>query len=143
MNSIAPLGPVYQAGTLSGNPLAMAAGIAALKMLEENNFYENLNAMGTSLKAALAEAAKEKGIALQIPQVGSMFCLFFNNKPVLNYNDAIASDGEPFKKIFHYALSNGVYLPPSPYETIFIGAKHKGMVMEQATEILTNAISSI
>jgi glutamate-1-semialdehyde 2,1-aminomutase len=124
MDHLAPLGPVYQAGTLSGNPLAMAAGIASLKLLRESMPYEKLEQLGSQLAQGVAEIAREHSIPLQVPQVGSMYCLFFSESPVRNYEDALSSDGETFKKLFQSCLKNGVYLPPSAYETCFISAAH-------------------
>jgi glutamate-1-semialdehyde 2,1-aminomutase len=124
MDHLAPLGPVYQAGTLSGNPLAMAAGIASLKLLRESMPYEKLEQLGSQLAQGVAEIAREHSIPLQVPQVGSMYCLFFSENPVCNYEDALSSDAEIFKKLFQHCLKNGVYLPPSAYETCFISAAH-------------------
>lgn len=143
MDMLAPLGPVYQAGTLSGNPLAMAAGIAALKKLQSENPYPLFEQMGATLKNALAAAAQEKGLPLQIPQVGSMFALFFCENPVRNYQDATSSHTEHFNTLFRYALKHGVYLPPSAYETCFICTAHKGSDIERAAEILSAGIRSI
>ena len=143
MNHLAPLGPVYQSGTLSGNPLAMAAGIASLKKLETENPYPELERMGTTIHENLLEAATHKGIPLQVPQMGSMFALFFSETPVRNYNDAIASNTKRFNQLFHYALEHGVYLPPSPYETCFICTAHKGTDIERAVEVLANGIKAI
>ena len=124
MNFLAPLGPVYQAGTLSGNPLAMAAGIASLKLLKESMPYDRLESLGNQLALGIQQIAKEYSIPLQVPQVGSMYCLFFNENPVRNFEDAISSHSEYFKKLFQHCLANGVYLPPSPYETCFISNAH-------------------
>ena len=125
MDYLAPLGPVYQAGTLSGNPLAMAAGIASLKLLLDSNPYENLNALGKQLAEGVKAIAQERSIPLQVPQVGSMYCLFFSEEPVLNFEQALASDGQLFNKLFQSCLENGVYLPPSAYETCFISTSHQ------------------
>ena len=125
MDYLAPLGPVYQAGTLSGNPLAMAAGIASLKLLLDSNPYENLNALGKQLAEGVKAIAQERSIPLQVPQVGSMYCLFFSEEPVLNFEQALASDGQLFNKLFQSCLKNGVYLPPSAYETCFISTSHQ------------------
>ena len=143
MNFLAPDGPVYQAGTLSGNPLAMAAGIASLEKLKESDPYASLEKLGKFISNNLLAAAKAKGIALQIPQVGSMFSIFFSEKPVRNYDDATASQAYHFNKLFRYALDNGVYLPPSPYETCFISTAHEGSDIEKATEILSKGILAI
>ncbi len=143
MDQLAPLGPVYQAGTLSGNPLAMAAGIAALKKLKATDPYPLFEKLGTSIREALIDAAKEKGIPLKVPQVGSMFALFFSEEPVRNYEDATLSRTEHFKTLFKYALDHGVYLPPSAYETCFICTAHNGRDIDRASEILSDGIRSL
>src|SRR5581483_6519148 len=112
MDQLAPLGPVYQAGTLSGNPLAMAAGIAALKLLEEEDPYTQLNTLGRQMRDALRAAVKKKGLQAQVPQVGSMFSLFFTGERVLDYETALKSDAKLYAKFFHACLHDGVYLPP-------------------------------
>lgn len=125
MDYLAPLGPVYQAGTLSGNPLAMAAGIASLQLLKETMPYERLEQLGNQLATGVKQLAQEYSIPIQVPQVGSMYCLFFNENPVRNYEDALASNAELFKNLFQHCLKNGVYLPPSAYETCFISTAHQ------------------
>ena len=142
MDYLAPLGPVYQAGTLSGNPLAMAAGIASLKKLKDTNPYPLFEKMGAQIRNALLEAAREKGLALQVPQVGSMFAIFFAEKPVRNLEDATTSQTKHFNQLFKYALDHGVYLPPSAYETCFISTAHDGPNIEQAAEVLASGIRS-
>lgn len=143
MQHLAPLGPVYQAGTLSGNPLAMAAGIAALDLLDELAPYPKLEQMGARLRDAMLEVSRQKGLPLQVPQAGSMFAFFFSEKPVHNFTDVMASAAGHFKKLFHAALANGVYLPPSPYETCFISTAHADGDLEQAIDILTQALKKI
>jgi glutamate-1-semialdehyde 2,1-aminomutase len=143
MDNLAPLGPVYQAGTLSGNPLAMAAGIAALNLLRELNPYDGLAKMGAQIAGALASAARTKGVALQVPQVGSMFALFFNETPVRDFATAVASDTAAFRKVFQYCLDNGVYLPPSPFETCFISTAHEGPAVDRACETFSAAIAAL
>ncbi len=143
MDCLAPLGPVYQAGTLSGNPLAMAAGIAALKKLKNENPYPLFEKLGATIRTALTEAAAAKGLPLQVPQVGSMFALFFSEQPVRNYGDATSSKTEHFNKLFHYSMEHGVYLPPSAYETCFICTAHAGTDIERAAEVLSAGIKAI
>ena len=141
MDCLAPLGPVYQAGTLSGNPLAMAAGIASLKMLKENPPYARLEKLGSMLAEGIRETAEKKGLALQVPQVGSMFCLFFSPSPVGNFEQALGSDADAFKKIFQSCLSNGIYLPPSAYETCFLSAAHGEDEISQTLDEVRLALS--
>ena len=143
MDHLAPLGPVYQAGTLSGNPLAMAAGIAALKMLQSTNPYKDLNCMGRKLKNSILQAAAEKGVALQVPQVGSMFAIFFNENPVENFDHAIRSDVDSFKKVFQYSIKNGVYIAPSAFETCFISTCHAGDPVDISSQVLGDAIKNL
>ncbi|WP_269522936.1 glutamate-1-semialdehyde 2,1-aminomutase [Coraliomargarita parva] len=143
MDCLAPLGPVYQAGTLSGNPLAMAAGIAALKKLQQVNPYPAFEVMGARIRDALLDAARSKGIALQVPQVGSMFSLFFREQAVRNYGDATAGSTENYNKLFHYALDHGVYLAPSAYETAFLCSAHQGPDIDQAAEVLASGIQAL
>lgn len=143
MEYLAPVGPVYQAGTLSGNPLSVAAGIASLTLLKETTPFESLNQKSRFLKAIIAQAAKEKGIAVQIPQVGSMFCVFFSETPITNFAEAQASDISQFKKFFHNCLSEGVYLPPSAFETYFLSTAHSEEILQKTAEVFTKAIKAL
>jgi glutamate-1-semialdehyde 2,1-aminomutase len=143
MDWLAPLGPVYQAGTLSGNPLAMAAGIAALQELSkgrtpkseiksgtgvtspsEASAYVLLEQLGSQLEAGMSEAAKSAKIPMTFNRCGSMFCGYFTGAPVWNLADAMKSDRERFKKFFHGMLAEGVYLAPSQFESGFISTAH-------------------
>ena len=140
MDYFAPLGPVYQAGTLSGNPLAMAAGIASLKMLRDESPYEELSNYGVRLAEGLREIATEKSIPLQVPQTGSMYCLFFSENPVTNFDQAIACKHENFNSIFHKMMQRGIYLPPSSYETCFISAAHSEEDLLKTLEAFRHSI---
>ncbi len=131
MDHLAPLGPVYQAGTLSGNPLAMAAGIAALEQLTDGKIYLRLESLGAQLEAGLKAAAAQAGIAVQFNRCGSMFCGYFTNKPVHNLADAMTSDRERFKRFFHGMLDAGIYLAPSQFEAGFISSAHSGQDIEK------------
>ena len=124
MDVLAPDGPVYQAGTLSGNPLAMAAGIAALEQLQSGEVYERLEALGSRLEVGLKDAAAKAGVAAVVQRIGSMICLFFTDQPVHNLADAMRADRERFKKYFHGMLTEGVYFAPSAFEAGFISAAH-------------------
>ena len=143
MDQLAPLGPVYQAGTLSGNPLAMAAGIAALRLLEETNPYARLDALGRQVRAALEAAALHKGLPLQVPQAGSMFAVFFTATAVRDYATALKSDAKVFGRFFHACLDHGVYLPPSAYETAFLSTAHEGAAVARACEVMSAAIAGL
>jgi len=124
MDHLAPLGPVYQAGTLSGNPLAMAAGIAALEELQAGDAYARLETLGTALEAGLKDAARTAGVAVQFQRVGSMFCAYFRDAPVWHLADALKSDRARFARFFHGMLDRGVYLAPSQFEAGFLSAAH-------------------
>ena len=124
MDCLAPLGPVYQAGTLSGNPLAMAAGIAALEELEASGAYSKLEALSAQLESGMKDAAKAAGVAVQFNACGSMFCGYFTDRPVHNLADAMHSDRARFAKYFHGMLDAGVYLAPSQFEAGFLSAAH-------------------
>lgn len=143
MDQLAPLGPVYQAGTLSGNPLAMAAGIAGLKLLEELDPYARLDAMGRQLRDAVIAACRAKGISVQVPQCGSMFSIFFTATPVRDYATALTSDAKLFGRFFHACLDRGVYLAPSAYEAAFLSTAHEGTAIDRAAEIMTAAIQGL
>jgi len=143
MDQLAPLGPVYQAGTLSGNPLAMAAGIEALKLLDELDPYARLDAMGRQVCTVALEAAKAKGLALQAPQAGSMFSLFFTATPVRDYPSALTSDAKLFGRFFHACLAAGIYLPPSAYEAWFLSTAHAGAAIDRACEVITKSIAGL
>ncbi len=143
MDKLAPLGPVYQAGTLSGNPLAMAAGLASVRKLKAQNPFARLDALGRRVRDTLLAAAQAKGVPLQVPQVGSMFSLFFNAQKVRNYDQAVASNCDLYRKVFRTSLDKGVYLAPSPYETAFLSTAHEGRDIDKACEVLDAAVRSL
>ena len=124
MDVLAPEGPVYQAGTLSGNPLAMAAGIAALEELKSGEVHEQLEMMSARLEEGLTAAAEKSGLSVVTQRAGSISCLFFADQPVYNLADAMNADLERFKKYFHGMLTEGVYLAPSAFEAAFLSAAH-------------------
>jgi glutamate-1-semialdehyde 2,1-aminomutase len=131
MDCLAPLGPVYQAGTLSGNPLAMAAGIANLEELQSSGAYCKLEELSEQLEAGMKEAAKSAKIPVTFNCIGSMFCGYFTDRPVYNLADAMTSDRERFKKFFHGLLDSGVYLAPSQFEAGFISTAHTSEDIEK------------
>ena len=143
MNLLAPLGPVYQAGTLSGNPLAMAAGIAGLRLLEEENPYARLDTLGRQLRDAVLAACHTKGLPVQVPQCGSMFSIFFTDSPVRDYATALRGDAKLFSRFFHACLDRGVYLAPSAYEAGFLSTAHDGVAITRACETLSGAITGL
>ena len=130
MDCLAPLGGVYQAGTLSGNPLAMAAGLAALEELKNTDAYRTLETNGALLEAGLRDAAKSATIPVTFNRCGSMFCAYFTDRPVHNLADAMHSDRARFAKYFHGLLDAGVYLAPSQFEAGFISTAHSPQDIE-------------
>ena len=142
MDTVSPVGPVYQAGTLSGNPLAMACGIATLKQLRDDNPYERLEITTMRLCDALSRAAQAAGIEHSIGQVGSMFTLFFNPERVVSFTQSEKNDTERFAKYFWGMIDRGVYLPCSQFEANFVSAAHSeediNQTIEAATEVLTS-----
>ena len=143
MNMLAPLGPVYQAGTLSGNPLAMAAGIAALQLLDELNPYDRLDSLGRQLRNAVLSAAHDKGLSIQVPQCGSMFSIFFTPTPVRDLATAMQGDAQLFNRFFHACLQHDVYLAPSAYEAGFLSTAHEGAAIDRACEVLASSIRQL
>lgn len=124
MEKIAPLGPVYQAGTLSGNPIAMRAGLKTLELISAPGFFDRLTQKTRELCLAIESAARESGVALTTNQVGGMFGIFFREEKVSTYAEAVTCDVEAFKRFFHAMLREGVYLAPSAFEAGFVSAAH-------------------
>ena len=144
MEYLAPLGPVYQAGTLSGNPVAMAAGMATLKQIREPGFFEELSRLTTRLTQGLETMAREKGIAMTTNQVGGMFGLFFTDQTrIASLNDVMNCDQERFKKFFHAMLDNGVYLAPSAFEAGFVSITHTDAVIDDTLERAREAFRAL
>ena len=143
MDLLAPLGPVYQAGTLSGNPLAMAAGLANLEELLTTGAYEKLEVLGAQLAAGLRDAAKAAGVPMQINTCGSMFCGYFTGEPVHNVADAMKSDRERFKKYFHGMLEEGVYLAPSQFEAGFLSTAHTAADIDQTVRAAAKVLRTL
>jgi len=131
MDHISPTGPTYQAGTLSGNPLAVAAGIATLERLRQGDIYPRINSLCETLCEGLAEAAAEAGVVRCGTGVQSMFCTFFCEGPVRNYSDVKRADTERYAAFFHGMLDRGVYFAPSQFETAFVSAAHTDEDIEQ------------
>jgi glutamate-1-semialdehyde 2,1-aminomutase len=143
MDMLAPEGPVYQAGTLSGNPLALAAGLAQLREMDKQSGYARLEELGRIMEEAVLSTLKEVGRNYQWHRKGSMFCLFFTEKPVKNLTDAKTSDMPAFRKFFHHCLSNGVYFAPSQFETGFISLAHSPDDISRTAEVVCAALKSL
>ena len=143
MDCLAPLGPVYQAGTLSGNPVAMAAGIAALEELAASSAYAKLEELGTALEAGLRQAAKAAGVPVQFNRCGSMFCGYFTSEPVHSLADAMNSDRERFKQYFHGMLAEGVYLAPSQFEAGFLSTAHSEADIRQTVDAAARVMKTL
>lgn len=139
MHCVAPTGPVYQAGTLSGNPLGMAAGIATLARLSPAS-YETLEALGARLEAGVMAACKQKGIPASFSRVGSMWTLFFSETPPQTAHDVEKTDSARFKRLFHHALQNGVYLAPSAYESCFISLAHTTEDIDRTIAVISEGL---
>ena len=143
MDQLAPLGPVYQAGTLSGNPLAMAAGLAALDALQSSDAWNRLEAVGSELEQGMVAVAKATQIPMQFQRIGSMFCGYFTEEPVWNLADAMRSDRTRFARFFHGMLDRGIYLAPSQFEAGFISTAHTSAEIEatiQAAEAVLKTL---
>jgi glutamate-1-semialdehyde 2,1-aminomutase len=132
MEKLAPLGDVYQAGTLSGNPVSMAAGLAQLRVLKRLDPYAKMEERTIALVQLIKQAAAESKIPLQVPHIGSIFSLFFTDKPVRDFSDVMGTKKELYVKLFHALLKRGVYLPPSPFEVCFLSAAHDEGILRRA-----------
>ena len=143
MSLIAPEGQVYQAGTLSGNPLAMSAGLATLKILQKPEVYEELERKTKQLTEGIKQAAEETGISLQINQIASMFSLFFNDRPVTDYESVLKSNSDMFIKYFYGMLKRGIYLAPSAYEASFVSLAHTDEDIKRTIEAVYHTLKEI
>jgi glutamate-1-semialdehyde 2,1-aminomutase len=142
MDYLAPLGPVYQAGTLSGNPLAMAAGLAALEALQNTDAWSRLENLGGELEQGMVAVAKAAQIPVQFQRIGSMFCGYFTSQPVWNLADAMHSDRARFARFFHGMLDRGVYLAPSQFEAGFISTAHTSADIEATVRAAESVFAS-
>jgi glutamate-1-semialdehyde 2,1-aminomutase len=142
MQKLAPLGPVYQAGTLSGNPLATAAGLAVLARLDDAA-YVTLEATAINLADGLSRAVAGAGLAAQVPQVGPLVGLFFSETPVVDYASAQGADGKRYARFFHEMLDRGVYLPPSPFEALFPSLAHGPAEIESIVTTASDAAMAV
>lgn len=143
MDCLAPLGPVYQAGTLSGNPLAMAAGIANLEELEAMGAWGLLEQRSQQLEQGMKEAARSAGVSVTFNVCGSMFCGYFTDRPVWNLADAMSSDRERFKRFFHGMIAEGVYLAPSQFEAGFLSVAHRAEDIEDTVRAAAKVMKTL
>jgi len=142
MDRVAPAGPVYQAGTLSGNPLAVAAGLATLRRLQKENPYDKLESLGARLERGLLAAAAQANVPARMNRAGSMFTLFFTDRDVFDFESAKTSDMHRFNRFFHAMLDQGVFLPPSQFEAAFISAAHTAADIDLTIEAAVKAFSA-
>jgi len=142
MELVAPSGPVYQAGTLSGNPIAMTAGYTTLKILYENRktFYKRLESKARTLAESFKKIANKNGVKVQINQIGSMLTVFFNDGEVYDYDSALRSDTRKFARFFNLMLENGIYLPPSQFEAMFLSSAHTDEDIEKTIDAFEKVI---
>src|SRR5690349_20503345 len=143
MNQVAPLGPVYQAGTLAGNPLAMRAGIATLKQLTGHGFYDGINEQAQKLADGLRRAVADSGIAGQVNSTGSLATLFFTSEPVCNYSGAKKSNTQRYAQFFREMLERGVLLAPSQFEAAFVSAAHTSEDISRTLAAAHESLNSI
>lgn len=143
MEKIAPSGPIYQAGTLSGNPLAMSAGIETLKFLSREGVYEYLDRLSDQLVRGIQDAAADAGIPVFISRVGSMLCIFFTREPVVDYDTAKQADTSLFAKFYNLMLTEGIYLPPSQFEALFLSTAHKEEDIEKTIQAARKAFKEL
>ncbi len=143
MNNIAPAGPVYQAGTLSGNPLSMTAGLVTLRRLRDESVYERLERSTKKLCDGLASAARDADVTTVTNRVGSMWTSFFTGEPVVDWDSANKCDRQKYGKFFHAMLENGVYLAPSQFEAAFVSLAHTDDILEQTIEAARQSFKSV
>ena len=143
MEKIAPLGPVYQAGTLSGNPVAVAAGLATLKLVDSPGFHERVEATTRSLVEGLATEAKHAGVTFSAQSIGSMFGVYFRAAPPKSFAEVLQCDRERFNRFFHEMLARGVYLAPSAYEAGFVSAAHGAREVEETLAVARETFRKI
>ena len=143
MDMLAPIGPVYQAGTLSGNPLAMAAGLAQIKELGKVSGFPRLEELGAYFEKGLRGVMDAKGIPYRLNRTGSMFCLFFTDREIVNVSDVMKQDLELFKKFFWGCLDKGIYIAPSPYETGFLSLAHTEADLDETLGVFEDVLARI
>lgn len=143
MKMMAPMGPVYQAGTLSGNPLAMTAGIETLKVLSQPEFYSQLEAKSSALEKGISLAAAKADATLHISRVASLLTAFFTSKPVINYESATQADTTLFGNFFHQLLAAGVCWPPSQFEAAFVSLAHHDEDIQTTIRVIEKGLRTV
>jgi len=143
MSEVAPLGGVYQAGTLSGNPLAVAAGLSAIRALRDRRAYERLDALGARMEQGLRDGASKAGVPLTVNRVGSMLTAFFCPGPVVDYASARRADTQRYARFFGAMLERGIYLAPSQFEAAFVSLAHSEADLDTAGRAATEALASL
>jgi glutamate-1-semialdehyde 2,1-aminomutase len=142
MSRISPAGDVYQAGTLSGNPLAVAAGLATLEATEAKGFYETLELRASELEVGLERAARDAGVAMWVGRQGSMLCPYLSSEPVTSFASVLRTDRERWKRFFHAMLARGVLLPPSPFEAWFVSSAHDAATIERVAHAARESLKA-
>ena len=144
MELVAPLGPVYQAGTLSGNPVAMAAGMEQLKLLSENpDIYSKLDAAGEKLYGGMENLIRQYDLPCTVSHIGSLGCVFFTSAEVKNYELAKTSDTEAFAGYYKFMLEHGIHLAPSQFEAMFLSLAHTDEILDQTLEVFEDYCKSV
>ena len=143
MDHLAPLGPVYQAGTLSGNPVAMTAGLATLKILKKLNPYAQLEKRTNLFVSCLRSEIKKLNLPLQIQSMGSAFTLFFTHQPVTDFRSAQSSNTKMFARFYQMLLRSGIYFPPSQFETAFISCAHNEIILQRAVKKIIENLNQL
>jgi glutamate-1-semialdehyde 2,1-aminomutase len=143
MEKIAPLGPVYQAGTLSGNPIAVAAGLATLRLIQQPGIYDSLAAASEKLTSGLADAARRAGVAFSAQYVGGMFGIYFCERAPASYAEVMQADREQFNRFFHAMLQRGHYFAPSAFEAGFVSTAHNGEDIDATVRAAAEVFSQL
>jgi len=142
MDLLAPIGSVYQAGTLSGNPIATTAGLATLELCDDD-LYKKIDGHAESIQRIISDSFTKASIAHVVQSAGNLFSVFFTSRPVVSFDDAKKQDTKTFAKFFHNMLENGVYLPPSAFEAWFVSAAHTESDIEKIETAIKNSLKNI
>ena len=140
MDHLAPIGDVYQAGTLSGNPLAVAAGISMMHLINSYGVYEKAEKQTKKLVDGIQKIIRENNLPMQVNAVGTMFTLFFTNKPIRNVNDVNQCDFKMFNRYFHFLKDNHILLPPSQYEACFVSSEHNDKIINKTIKVFSEFV---